>query len=179
MSEPEASLTDDRQIEIGIHNSQTYLKLDPNWVDRVVRTTLSAMAVGQASISVTIVDNASIRDINARYLKHDWETDVISFPLSDDGAAELAGELIISAEMAYNTAQEVHCDPLQEVALYLVHGLLHLCGYQDYSVEDVAVIRGLEAEALKSLGIVNSYHLVDQIPLVTDESSRESVRWPR
>ena len=92
---------------------------------------------------------------------------------------ELAGELVISAEMATNTAQEANCDPLAEVALYLVHGLLHLCGHDDQTADEVVIIRRLEADVLNTLGIMNPYHLVSQLPPVTDESGRESVRWPR
>ena len=62
---------------------------------------------------------------------------MISFVLSGPEDPELAGELVISAEMALATAREIGADPLAELSLYTVHGLLHLCGYDDLTEADV------------------------------------------
>ena len=166
-------------IEIELSDTQAHLTIDPAWVQRIVRAILKAEAVESATLSIGIMDNASIRVINARYLAHDWPTDVISFPYPDEMDAGLAGELVISAEMAAETAVLGHFEPLNEVALYLVHGLLHLCGYDDQNADDVVLIRRREAEILAILAIDNPFGRVGQFPARSEESGRESVRWPR
>ena len=166
-------------IVIEVSDTQAHLTIDPAWVRRVVRAVLESEAVPSATLSIGITDNASIRIINARYLAHDWPTDVITFPDPDDEAAGLAGEVVISTEMAAETAALAGCDPLDEVALYLVHGLLHLCGYDDETVADAVLIRRREAEVLFTLAIANPFDRVDQSPARSEVSGRESVRWPR
>ena len=128
---PEPLPLDSIDVEVEISDTQAHLTIDPTWVIRLVRQTLAIEGVTCASISIAFVDDASIRVINARHLSHDWATDVISFRFSEANDRELAGELVISAEMAVNTAREAHYEPLHELALYLVHGLLHLSGYND------------------------------------------------
>ncbi len=123
------------------------------------------------------MDDETIRVINRRHLAHDWPTDVISFPLSDPDDPVLAGELVVSAEMAASTARDVGVDPRSELALYVVHGLLHLCGLDDQTAEDADVMRQREAEILASEGLINTYPLVGL--LSADDQGRESVSWPR
>jgi len=166
-------------IEVEVSDTQAHLSISPDWIANLVRRTLIHEGIERADISVALVDDASIRVINARYLLHDWATDVISFRFSEEDSAELTGELVVSAEMAASTAVEANCEPAQELALYLVHGLLHLCGYNDQAADDVAVIRGREGEVLGLLGIENLFHRVDPLPVMSDDSGRESVRWPR
>ena len=166
-------------IVVEVSNTQAHLTIDPAWIERIVRVVLQSEAVGRASLSIGITDNASIRVINARYLAHDWPTDVITFPDPGEETAGLAGEIVISAEMAAEEAVLARCDPLDEVALYLVHGLLHLCDYDDQSVADAVLIRRREAEILCALDIENPFDRVDQSPAWSEESGRESVRWPR
>ena len=88
--------------------------------------------VEPASISIALVDDATIHAINRKHLGHDWPTDVISFLLSEPARPELAGELVVSAEMAAaHGAASRRSTRWTELSLYVVHGLLHLCGYDD------------------------------------------------
>ena len=105
----------------------------------------SAEGVEVASISIALVDDPTIRAINRRHLDHDWPTDVISFGLSEPGDSALSGELVVSAEMAADDRPRVgRRSRLAELALYVVHGLLHLCGLDDRDPADAC--RGHEAE---------------------------------
>src|SRR5205823_1032810 len=116
-------------ITVEVSDTQSHLKIDPEAVSQLVRRALREERVGRASISVALVDDATIRVINRRYLDHDWPTDVISFGLSEPGDGDgdgLAGELVVSVETAVATARRAAVDPRDELALYLVHGLLHL-----------------------------------------------------
>ena len=140
-------------IQVELANTQCFFEVDPAALAGLVERVLRHEGVDRASISLAIVDDAAIHRINRSHLQHDWPTDVISFRLSDESDPELAGELIVSAEMARNTAAEIGADPAAELSLYVVHGLLHLCGYDDTTSEASAVMRTREAEALAREGV--------------------------
>ncbi|MCK4520023.1 MAG: rRNA maturation RNase YbeY [Candidatus Omnitrophica bacterium] len=82
-------------------------------------------------ISVFFCDNSFIKKLNKRYFKKFYATDVISFPLKDDLEADYLGEVVVSVEEAVKVAKELGCRWQDEVKLYLVHGILHLAGYDD------------------------------------------------
>ena len=171
--------TQDQRIRVEFNNQQNCLAINLIWAEGVVTQTLHSEAICHADISVAFLTDASIRVINQRFLSHDWATDVISFPFSATGQTELTGELIISAEMAKNVAAAA-CYPVQdELALYLVHGLLHLCGYDDRTASDLKIMRDREAAVFAVLGIPNPFGRVRPLSVSSEESGRESVRWPR
>lgn len=147
-------------IEVELSDTQTHLRIAPERASELVRQVLAIEGVRNASISLVIVDNQTIREINREHLGHDWETDVITFPLSDPDEEPLLGELVVSAEMAKTSAAEVGEDPWAELALYVVHGLLHLLGYDDLSEAEAAAMRRREGEVLALLGLKNLYPLI-------------------
>jgi len=163
-------------IEVELSDTQGFLAVDPVALEHLVRRVFAHEGVECASISLALVDNATIHAINRRHLDHDWPTDVITFPLSDPDDPILAGELVVSTEMAVVTAQRAGLDPWAELALYVVHGLLHLCGYDDHSAEDRATIRSREDAILAGEGLTNTFPLVGFAE--TEGPGRESTRWP-
>ncbi len=162
-------------MDIEITNSQTHLTVNPNTLAGLARRVLEREGIASASISIALVDDAKIREINARHLDHDWPTDVITFRLSDP-EDPLEAELILSAEMAATTAGEAGSDPLAELVLYLVHGLLHLCGYDDRDDHEVTRMRERESEVLAREGWVNTFPHVG--PIAADARGRGSSRCP-
>ncbi|MGQ0634578.1 MAG: rRNA maturation RNase YbeY [Planctomycetaceae bacterium] len=161
---------------IAVANQQRVLRVDRRRiVDRAVET-LTLEGAREAEISIALVDDAQIHEINRRYLDHDYPTDVISFlweaaseprgrgagartrrprarAAADHGGPRgagkrLEGEIIISAETARKNASRFDWRPADEVCLYLVHGLLHLCGYDDLSADERRVMRAREAAIL-------------------------------
>ena len=145
------------RIEIDLNDTQDRLRVDPTALVRLVRDILAIEGVDRAEISILLVDNPTIHAINREQLEHDWPTDVITFPLSDPEDEVLAGELVVSAEMARETAEEHGQDPWAELALYLVHGLLHLRGYDDHEEADIESMRRREGEVLALLGLENPF----------------------
>jgi probable rRNA maturation factor len=164
-------------IDVEITNNQSQLVVDTSFLATVAGQALALEGIEQASISIVLVDDPTIRVLNNRHLQHDWPTDVISFKLSEPDDPVLAGELVVSAEMAASTARDVGVDPVSELALYVVHGLLHLCGLDDLNPEDAAVMRRREGEILGAVGLINTYPLVGLSS--ADDEGRESVSWPR
>lgn len=147
-------------IEVEISDTQGHLPVDPEDLAALVRAVLTAEGRTRASISIAMVDQAAIHAINRSHLGHDWPTDVISFPLSEPDDPALAGELVVSAEMAASTAAEIGVDPRDELALYVVHGLLHLCGYDDLTDADATAMRRREGELLAGCGRPNPFDRV-------------------
>lgn len=160
------------RYQIEIDDSQKILKVNHDRLADVVRWVLAAEKCVSASISLAIVDNQTIHDLNARYLQHDYPTDVLSFLLEEemDSASlpipkgsprgqgkRLEGEIIFSAEMAKQIAGKYHWQPLDELTLYVVHGLLHLCGYDDVSRKEETLMRKRECEVLADWGLAPHY----------------------
>jgi probable rRNA maturation factor len=119
----------------------------------LVRTVLEGENVAEAEISLAFVDNPTIHQLNQRYLRHDEPTDVLSFPLSEPNARRLAGELVIGAEVAQAQAAAHGHDVQAELALYVIHGLLHLCGYDDKTEAGAQEMRRRERHYLGQLGL--------------------------
>ena len=139
-------------IEIEVSDTQAHMKVHRADLIRLVRDVLLAENRANASISLALVDNDTIHRLNRLHLGHDWPTDVITFPLSGADDPALAGELVVSTETAVTKARELRGEPAAELALYLVHGLLHLCGYDDSSEEDAAAMNGRQSELLDAVG---------------------------
>jgi probable rRNA maturation factor len=167
--------TESSALEVEISDTQGHLKVDPESLVSLARSVLAGEGIGRASISIALVDDATIQVMNRRHLAHDWPTDVISFRLSEPDDPALAGELIVSAEMAATTAREAGVDPWAELALYVVHGLLHLCGFDDSTDDEIAGIRRRENEILTREGLTNTFPMVRPIGAIAE--GRESERW--
>jgi probable rRNA maturation factor len=161
---------------VDVSDTQSHIAIDRAALAALARRTLALEGVGRFALSIALVDNAAIHALNRKHLRHDWPTDVITFPLSGPGDPVLAGELVVSAEMAAATAREAGIDPWAELALYVVHGLLHLCGYDDLSDRDADVMRRREGEVLAQSGLTNTFPLAGQAPAACPE--RESAPWP-
>src|SRR6516165_1631851 len=117
--------------KISIACPQEIIAIDRGKMREVARAVLEGEGIADYEISLAFVDSPTIHRLNKRYLDHDEPTDVLSFPLSDPTARKLAGELVIGVEVARQQAEEREHDIGAELALYVIHGLLHLCGYDD------------------------------------------------
>lgn len=81
-----------------------------------------------------ITSDETVLKINREFLKHDYNTDVIAFDKSGDGL--LNGEVFISIDSVRVNAREYECRVQEEVVRVMIHGVLHLCGYRDGSMEE-------------------------------------------
>jgi probable rRNA maturation factor len=138
---------------ISIASPQEFVPIDRGRMREVVRVVLEGEGADDAEISLAFVDNPTIHTLNLRYLNHDEPTDVLSFPLSEPDSGRLAGELVVGAEVARDQAAERGHEVQAELALYVIHGLLHLCGYDDHKPEGAAAMRSRERHYLRVLGL--------------------------
>ncbi len=123
--------------------------------DRAVRAAVRAASRfgGRASahFAIVFVSDRALAKLHARWLDDGSPTDVITFDLGDQLGGP-AGELYVSAERAVQVARERGGSAKRELALYLVHGVLHLCGFDDHGVVDRKRMRRAERTVLGSLG---------------------------
>ncbi len=139
-------------LVVEVANRQAKMPIDESTMVTAVTEVLGGEAVSSAEISIAVVDDAEIHQLNRRYLNHDYETDVLSFVLEDDGE-HLQGEVIVSAETAARLATEYGWSAASELLLYLIHGTLHLVGYDDKRDTDRQEMRQKEREYLQRCGI--------------------------
>lgn len=104
-------------------------------------------------VDVIVVGKSSLAEMHGQFLGDPSETDVITFDLADDeGMGGPDGEIYISADRAREVSADRGVPVSREVALYVVHGALHLCGMDDHADEDRARMRVAEAQVMASLG---------------------------
>lgn len=165
------------KIKVIISNEQKDIKI-PTGVRMLVRRCCNAVLrqenfEGSAEISVTFVNNEQIHKLNLEHRNIDRETDVLSFPLGENGVydinhdtgAKMLGDIVISIEKAFAQAEE-YGHPLQrEIAFLTVHSLLHLLGYDhENSGLEAVHMREKEESVLTQLGLKRngSYYLDEE-----------------
>jgi len=100
-------------------------------------------------VSIVLTDDKTLQDLNVRFFKKNRPTDVIAFPLGDQ--ENFLGEIYISIERAEANRIEYRVPLSQEVARYIIHGLLHLLGYPDKTREEKKCMREKEDMYLKKI----------------------------
>jgi probable rRNA maturation factor len=140
------------KFQIAISNQQSEHRVSVRQLRKAIREVLCGEELHAASISLAIVDDQTIHRLNQRFLKHDYPTDVLSFVLDRDGHS-LDGEIIVSADTAASACGEYGWTVQEELTLYVIHGTLHLIGYDDHTAQDRKRMRAKETEYLRRLSI--------------------------
>ncbi len=164
-------------VKVMISNEQKKVKI-PTGIRLLIRRCCHAVLElekfdGSAEVSVTFVDNERIHELNKQYRNIDRETDVLSFPLGENGVydtnldtgAKMLGDIVISIEKAVEQA-DLYNHPLQrEIGFLTVHSMLHLLGYDHEAggLEEVHM-REKEETVLTQIGWKrdNSYYMGDE-----------------
>ena len=133
-------------------------KVDIDELDKVIKFACKHMKVKNPLLNIVIVDNKRIQEINKQYRNKDAVTDVISFAFEevDDikyKDVRFLGEIYISYERCVSQASEYGHSIKREFCYLVVHGLLHLLGYDHIKEEDKKVMRALEEEILNEYDI--------------------------
>lgn len=143
-------------MTIAIANRQRLAPLDRKSLRGLCRRLLLEHEV-QADLSLSYVDNAEIRALNARYLGRGHVTDVLAFPLlnrAEPAALRVLGEVVVSVEKAIAEAERRRIPVAREIALYTAHGVLHLLGYDDHEPAERRRMRRAERQALAAAGLL-------------------------
>ncbi|GHT21471.1 hypothetical protein FACS189419_02420 [Planctomycetales bacterium] len=137
-----------------ILDEQNILDTDTEKIQAVCEKILDDFHIRTGKLNVVLVDSDTIHQYNADFLKHDCPTDVISFVLEDKRSKHhLEGEVLACSEVAQERAKEFSWTPQEELMLYIIHGMLHLVGFDDKTEEAEEVMRQKEKEYLSFIGI--------------------------
>ena len=154
------------KIRVIITNDQKAVKI-PTGIRMLIRRCCHAVLrmeefYDPAEISVTFVDNEQIRELNAQYRNKDTSTDVLSFPMGEDGVydinhdtgAKILGDIVISMETAQEQAERYGHGLDREVGYLTAHSMLHLLGYdhENGGMERVRM-REKEEQVMIQLGL--------------------------
>jgi probable rRNA maturation factor len=156
-----------RGVRVEVANRQRRLRIGERWVVTLVRQACRAIGIDQAEIGVVLVADRAMAAFNKEWLDHEGPTDVITFGLSEPTAASqrwpgvLAGDIVVSTQTAERVAAELGWSPRHETAYYIVHGLLHLAGYDDRSPVARATMRRHERRVMAALGLPSPPHVAD------------------
>ncbi|MFN4882064.1 MAG: rRNA maturation RNase YbeY [Bacteroidota bacterium] len=112
-----------------------------NLIERIkVLAFIECFQIGD--ISIILVDDSEILNINNKYLKHNYYTDIITFDYTKDRT--ISGDLYISIERVCENAEQYNTKVNDELNRVIIHGLLHLCGYKDKTKKQASLIRKKE-----------------------------------
>ena len=113
-------------------------------VSGAVNRVLRAEKQPKARLSVILAGGGFVRALNRQYLRHDYDTDVLSFCL--ESGKNLEGEIYVNLDRARQQARSYRVELRDEIIRLAVHGTLHLVGYDDTAVEDARVMKQREEE---------------------------------
>ena len=139
-------------IEIDVVDRQGHHQVDSQRLVDATRHVLQTHGVTSGQVSIAVLDNDMIHELNRDFLDHDFATDVLSFVLERENGM-LEGEIAVSVEMAAEQADHYGWPTAHELLLYVVHGALHLVGLDDKQPESLEQMRSAEQQACEWLGI--------------------------
>lgn len=153
-------------MALEIRNDQERIEADEKLMElleKVASRTLERLGMDDAPVvSLTLTDDAGIKELNRDWRGVDAPTDVLSFAMEEgeddgfstpEGEPRLLGDVVISLERAAAQAEEYGHSFEREASYLLVHGILHLAGYDHEDEAGRAEMRSLEEEVLEGLGI--------------------------
>lgn len=137
-----------------ILDEQEFLEIDLEMIRKLCERIVDDAGTKTGRIGIVLVDNETIQQYNRDFLQHDYPTDVISFPIEDRLAdGHLEGEILACTQVALDRATEFGWSPQEEILLYVVHGILHLVGYDDTTPEERQLMRQKEKNYLALVNI--------------------------
>lgn len=141
--------------DIAISNAIPPINLVQTWANAV----LKSEATGEQEITVRFTDEQESQALNSEYRGKDKPTNVLSFPFEAPPgmSMNLLGDLVICAPVILQEAQEQNKNPTHHYAHMIVHGILHLLGYDHINNQDAEIMEAKEIRILATLGIDDPY----------------------
>ena len=153
-------------IKVNITDEQKKIKLPTGTRLLIRKACIATLKLegfeDSAEVNVTLVNDEMIKEMNTKFRKIESSTDVLSFPLGENGVydvnpetgAKMLGDIVISVEHAYAQADLYGHGLEREIAFLTVHSMLHLLGYDHVtSEEEEKIMFGKQEEILELLGI--------------------------
>ncbi|HOF04033.1 MAG TPA: rRNA maturation RNase YbeY [Syntrophales bacterium] len=149
-------------MNIRIENRQKAITVDSRKIRRTLTKLLRSMGEAEAEVSLLLVDDEGIREINRSYLNRDYPTNVISFSMREGNWGQLnpdlLGDIVVSVETARRDGERSGLSFTEAVDFLLIHGLLHLLGY-DHEGDDPREKRRMEEKEEELFFLLHNFHL--------------------
>lgn len=146
-------------MNVSVINQQKVISIDEELVQKQVLEVLVTEKISADEVAVYFVDTETISKLHLQFFNDASPTDCISLSYDPPKKAKdsycFLGEVFICTEIAISYAKNIGAAPQEEVALYLIHGLLHLVGYDDMKPEDEVLMRAKEKEHLSHFRQLN------------------------
>ncbi|RMH87237.1 MAG: rRNA maturation RNase YbeY [Calditrichaeota bacterium] len=130
--------------EVEVTSIHPDFQINEQIATRLIEQVIEAEGLSVSEVRVILVDDPYLRRLHRDFLNEDTPTDVMTFDLSDPGSEVVEGEIYISADRAAEQAQEFAVPVGEEIARLIIHGLLHLKGYQDHTPAEQQRMRSRE-----------------------------------
>ena len=151
-------MNEDDPYDIQVHNKHADDGVDPSVLQEGVRETLRRFGTASAEVSVAVVGDTEIAQLHEKYMNIKGPTDVLTFDFAEKrrtgaNGRHVEGEIVVSADTAKRRAEERTHSVAAELALYVVHGTLHLLGMDDASEQQAMKMHDMEDEILATIGV--------------------------
>lgn len=142
-------------MQIHYRNDVRGSGLDARALKSAMRKLLASVDRGDATISLTLVNDAAIRELNREHRGKDAPTDVLSFPLEPEPFAheKLLGDIVISIETARRQAADYDAPLQREIERLMIHGLLHVLGHDHMEPDERRAMEAEERRLAAAIGM--------------------------
>jgi rRNA maturation RNase YbeY len=129
-------------LPIYFHREGVVLELNESNASNWIEKSIIALGLEPSEISIIFCDDEYLRIINTQYLGHNYYTDIITFDYSSNN--QISGDLFVSTDRVIENAHKNNVTFIDELYRVIIHGVLHLCGFNDKSDEEKVEIRKKE-----------------------------------
>jgi probable rRNA maturation factor len=134
-------------LKIDLFNNQKDLPIDKSRLRLLVREVLSFLEISPKELAIYFVEEKKISELHEQFFQDPTVTDCITFPIDE----EFLGEIFVCPKVALTYAKKRGLDPQKEVLLYVIHGILHLIGYDDLDPKERRSMRKMEKSCMRHL----------------------------
>lgn len=143
-------------MKISVNNTQNSLQISTQAVKTIVKSVIAGEGQNCDEVSIYFVSTEEICQLHKDFFDDPTPTDCISFPLDEEDVDNqidyrILGDVFVCPQTALEYAEANGTDPYDETALYVIHGLLHLMGYDDLEENKVVLMREAEDRHLKKI----------------------------
>ena len=138
--------------KLNIRDLQKKIPIDRRKIKQIILKIISAEKLARSGeVNISFITDFRIKKLNSRFHGRNSPTDVLAFDLSRN-QKELIADIYISADTAVKNSKTFKTNPVSELYLYVIHGMLHIAGYDDHKPKDIKLMRSKEQEYLKKVG---------------------------
>ncbi len=129
-------------MSVNFHKEEVKISIDETLISSWVQQSVKTLKPNLGEICIVFCNDEYLKKINVKHLKHDYYTDIITFDYSKDN--EISGDLFISIDRVKENAKTNNVEFMNELCRVIIHGVLHLCGFNDKTTEEKIEIRQKE-----------------------------------